>query len=74
MVSNSTSGMMVCSSWSWYASSSTGAAASVAAHRGTRYRISSAYTAIAMARPKACWTAATRASPPTGTSSRSRTW
>ena len=33
-VSNSTSGMIVDSSWSWYASSSTGAVASAAAHRG----------------------------------------
>ena len=54
MVSNSTSGMIVCSSWSWYASSSTGAAASVATHRGAPRRSSTAYSATAMASPNAC--------------------
>ena len=74
IVSNSTSGMIVCSSWSWYASSSTGAAASVATHRGAPRRSSTAYSATAMASPNTCWTAATSASPPAGSSSRSSAW
>ena len=66
--------MIVCSSWSWYASSSTGAAASVATHRGAPRRSSTAYSATAMASPNACCTAATRASPPSGSSARSSAW